>query len=383
MGTALADRLRTGSARLRGSRAMDVGVPALLVLVGAAELAASGVAHPGRGIALEAVSAALLVLRRRLPVVAPTAAMCLLFLMPLLGPQLDQTAAPILFMAVACYTLGRWRADLAGLVGLAVTLAVFWAVYHFVDQRQHNVTDALFILTLLVPPYVAGRLVLRLDAARILALRHQELVRTEAVRAERDRIAREMHDVIAHSISAMVVQTAAAQDLVRTDPDRAEQALADVAATGRQALSETGRLLHLIRDDADEMALAPAPGLAQLADLVADFRSRGLDIDARLPEPLPALPAALDLSAYRIVQEALTNALKHGADRTAALVLSSDPQALRIDASNPTDGSSGDGSRLGLLGMLERVALVGGTLDHGPDPSGRYVVSATLPLASP
>ena len=83
------------------------------------------------------------------------------------------------------------------------------------------------------------------------------------------------------------------------------------------------------------------------------------------------------------MQEALTNALKHGADRTAALVLSSDPQALRIDASNPTDGSSGDGSRLGLLGMLERVALVGGTLDHGPDPSGRYVVSATLPLASP
>ena len=86
------------------------------------------------------------------------------------------------------------------------------------------------------------------------------------------------------------------------------------------------------------MALAPAPGLAQLADLVDDFRNRGLDVDARLPEPLPALPAALDLSAYRIVQEALTNALKHGADRTAALVLSSDPQALRIDASNPTDG---------------------------------------------
>ena len=271
-------------------------------------------------------------------------------------------------------TCSGWR-------GSGIAVAVFWTVYGFADLRQHDVTDVLFILTLLVPPYVAGRLVLRLDAARMLALRHQELVRAEAVRAERDRIAREMHDVIAHSISAMVVQTAAAQDLVRSDPARAERALADVAATGRQALSETGRLLHLIRDDADEMALAPAPGLAQVSALVDDFRDRGLAVELRLPEPLPELPTAVDLSAYRIVQEALTNALKHGADRTACVVLTRDRQALRIDASNPADGRCGDGSRLGLLGMLERVSLVGGTLDHGVDPTGRFVVSASLPLA--
>jgi signal transduction histidine kinase len=381
MGTAIADRLRAGTARLRGSRVVDVGVPVLLVLVGAAELAAGGVAHAERGIAVELVAAVLLVWRRRWPLVVPTLAMCVLFLMPLLGPRFEDAAAPILFLAVCCYTLGRWRADLLGLAGIGIAVAVFWTVYGFADLRQHDVTDVLFILTLLVPPYVTGRLVLRLDAARILALRHQELVRAEAVRAERDRIAREMHDVIAHSISAMVVQTAAAQDLVRSDPARAERALADVAATGRQALSETGRLLHLIRDDADEMALAPPPGLAHVSALVDDFRDRGLAVELRLPEPLPELPAAVDLSAYRIVQEALTNALKHGADRTACVVLTRDRQALRIDASNPAGSRCEDGSRLGLLGMLERVSLVGGTLDHGVDPTGRFVVSASLPLA--
>ena len=313
----------------------------------------------------------------------PTLGLCVLFTMPVLGPQLDQAAAPIFFIAVGCYTLGRWRADLAGLLGMAVLLAYFWGIYHFVDDRDHNLGDAVFVLALLVPPFVAGRLVRRLDDARDLAVRNQELVRAEAVRAERDRIAREMHDVIAHSISAMVVQTAAAQDLVRTDPDRAERALADVAATGREALVETGRLLHLIRDDDGELGLAPAPGLAQVPALVEEFRTRGLEVRLRLPEPLPDLPTALDLSAYRIVQEALTNALKHGADRRAELSLTSGPQALRIEASNRTNGHQGSGSRLGLLGMVERVALVGGTLDHGLDPTGRYVVTATLPLAAP
>jgi signal transduction histidine kinase len=381
MGTAPADRVRAAAARLRGSRAADVGVPALLLAVGAAELAAAGVARAERGIALEAVAAGLLVWRRRWPVLVPTAAMALLFLMPLLGPRFEDASAPVLFLAVSCYTLGRWRRDLLGLAGLAVSVTVFWAVYGFADLRRHDVTDVLFILTLLLPPYVVGRLVRRLDEARQLAERHQELVRAEAVRAERDRIAREMHDVIAHSISAMVVQTAAAQDLVRTDPDRAERALADVAGAGRAALAEIGRLLHLIRDEHDELGLAPAPGLAQVAALVEDFCSRGLEVQLRLPEPLPDLPAALDLSAYRIAQEALTNALKHGADRRAALSLSADPHRLRIEASNRANGHRGSGSRLGLLGMGERVALVGGSLEHGL-VDGRWELRVDLPLGS-
>ncbi len=116
------------------------------------------------------------------------------------------------------------------------------------------------------------------------------LVTREAVRAERDRIARELHDVIAHSVSAMVVQTAAAQDLVRTDPDRAERVLRDVADTGRRALVETGRLLHVIRDDADELGLNPAPGVADLDRLVQEFRAEGLDVDLSVDDGLA--PAA-------------------------------------------------------------------------------------------
>ena len=125
---------------------------------------------------------------------------------------------------------------------------------------------------LIVPPYIFGRVVQRMAAQKALIEDREELVKREAVRAERDRIARELHDVVAHSVSAMVVQTAAAQDLVRADPDKAEQVLRDVADTGRRALVETGRLLHVIRDDADELGLAPTPGMADLDDLVGQFR---------------------------------------------------------------------------------------------------------------
>src|SRR6185295_11040799 len=139
------------------------------------------------------------------------------------------------------------------------------------------------------PPYVLGRVTRRLALQKELLEERQELVRREAVRQERDRIAREMHDMIA--------QTAAAQDLVRSDPDRAEAVLADVADTGRRAISETGRLLHVLRDDDDELGLEPAPGLADLPGLVAAFRASGLTIDLEVPETLPRLPAGVDVSA--------------------------------------------------------------------------------------
>jgi signal transduction histidine kinase len=201
------------------------------------------------------------------------------------------------------------------------------------------------------------------------------------VRQERDRIAREMHDVIAHSISAMVVQTAAAQDLVRSDPDRAEAVLADVADTGRRAISETGRLLHVLRDDDDELGLEPAPGLADLPGLVAAFRASGLDVDFNVPEPLPSLPASVDVSAYRIVQEALTNALRYGSDRTARLSVQATPREVSIEASNPSAGLTGSGAGLGLVGVAERVTMLGGHLTHGLR-DGRFELHASLPVGA-
>jgi signal transduction histidine kinase len=212
-------------------------------------------------------------------------------------------------------------------------------------------------------------------------LAHQQaLIRDQAVRAERDRIARELHDVIAHSLNAMVVQTAAAQDLVRSSPERAAALLQSVAGTGRRALEETGRLLHLIRDDADELGLRPAPGLADVPALVETFRDSGLDVDAELVLPTAPLASGVDVSAYRVVQELLTNALKY-AEGSVRLRVEAAPDQLRISCANPVGTSrAAPGAGLGLQGMAERVGLLGGTLDRARGADDRFVVDVDIPL---
>jgi signal transduction histidine kinase len=361
----------------------DVLLPAGVAALGVAELALLHVDGWAFGALLEVVACALLVWRRLNALVFATLAELVLLVIPYVGPALDEPAVPIMILAIAVYALGRWIEDLRGLLGVSLVLLMMLGDYLFVDARDHNLSDVVFVIALVAPPYVLGRIVRRLAEQKVLLEERQELVRREAVRHERDRIAREMHDVIAHSISAMVVQTAAAQDLVRTDPDRAERALADVADTGRRAIAETGRLLHVLRDDEEELGLEPAPGLADLHGLVAAFRESGLDVEVDLPEELPELPAGVDMSAYRIVQEALTNALRYGSDRTARLRVATSPTTLSIEATNPSNGRPthvGDaGSGLGLLGMAERVQMVGGQLSHGVR-DGRFELTASLPV---
>ncbi len=358
----------------------DTVLPLALLALGAVELATLDVDGRWFGLALETVSAALLVMRRRRPLVFATASAVVLFAIPWFGPQLDDAAVPIFFWAVAMYSLARWIPDLRGLIGVAISLAVVSFDYLTVDARVHSWSDVMFLLALCVPPYVVGRIARKLADQAALLEQNQELVRRDAIRDERDRIARELHDVIAHSVSAMVVQTAAAQDLVRSDPDKAEKVLGDVAATGRRALVETGRLLHVIRDEHDELGLDPAPGLRDVPALVDAFRESGLQVDLQVDGSVPVLPPGLDVSAYRIVQEALTNALKHGTDRTASVRLAATQTSLAIEASNPSNGHSGGGSGLGLLGIAERVSLLGGRLTHGVD-GDQFRLSACLPLA--
>jgi signal transduction histidine kinase len=359
----------------------DVLVPAGVAVLGVVEMATLRFDGWGWGIALELVACTLLLWRRHHPLVFATAPELVLLVLPYIGPRLDEPAVPILVLAVGVYSLGRWLRDHRGLVGVAAILVMLLGAYVFADPREHNVSDVMFVLALVAPPYVLGRITRRLALQKELLEEHQELVRRDAVRQERDRIAREMHDVIAHSISAMVVQTAAAQDLVRTDPDRAERVLTDVADTGRRAIAETGRLLHVLRDDDDELGLQPAPGLADLPGLVAAFRASGLAVDLDLPEPLPALSPSVDVSAYRIAQEALTNALRYGTDQTARLRVAAGSDTLSIEATNPSDGRTGSGAGLGLLGIAERVALLGGQLKHGVR-DGRFELIASLPVAT-
>jgi signal transduction histidine kinase len=358
----------------------EVLVPTGLVVLGAFELLQLRPEGLGTALAVEVVAAVLLLWRRSFTLVACTASALVLLLLPWVGPQLDEVATPILYIAVVCYSLGRWIPNLRGLIGIGLLLLMTLVDYVGVDAREHNITDVVFVCALSLPPWVFGRITRKLAVQSEQLARQQELIRDQAVREERDRIARELHDVIAHSLSAMVVQTAAAQDLVRLAPDRAGELLDSVAETGRKALAETGRLLHLIRDDADELGLRPAPGLADLPELVSNFQGSGLQVEAVLALPDEPLPGGIDVSAYRVVQELLTNALKYAAGPVRLLVEVRDG-GLLISCDNRVGRQSAVvGSGLGLPGMAERVGLLGGTLLHGP-ADDRFVVEARIPLA--
>jgi signal transduction histidine kinase len=212
--------------------------------------------------------------------------------------------------------------------------------------------------------------------------REREANIQRAAAEEQARISRELHDVIAHNVSVMTVQAAAARDVFDSDPGRAREALASIESTGRAALSELRRLLSAVREGR-RPELAPQPGLASLAELAAQVRRAGLDVEVNVEGERPQLPAALDLSAYRIVQEALTNTLKHADAKHAWVDVRYGP--AQVDVSVRDDGvgeaGNGAGSGRGLVGMRERAELFGGRLDAGPLAGGGYAVSARLPLA--
>jgi signal transduction histidine kinase len=204
-----------------------------------------------------------------------------------------------------------------------------------------------------------------------------------AVAEERARIAREMHDVVAHSLSVMVVQAEAAEEMIGLDPERARVPLIAVQDTGRAALGELRRMLGVLREKEESgMALAPQPGLAGLDELVGHVRAAGLPVSVRVEgEPRP-LPPGIDLSAYRIVQEGLTNSLKHAGPANAEVLVRYGDGEIELRVSDDGRGhdpaSNGDGH--GLVGMRERVAVYGGRLSAGPGQGGGYTLSARLPL---
>ena len=204
-----------------------------------------------------------------------------------------------------------------------------------------------------------------------------------AAAAERARIARELHDVIAHNVSVMVVQADGASYALDNSPERARQALGAIASTGRQALAEMRRMLGVLRSDDGGPGVVPQPGIGQLGELLEQTRASGLAVSFTVQGVPAMLPSGLALAAYRIIQESLTNTRKHGGPRASAQVLlryCEDVLVLQI-----TDDGRGitvaDGAGHGLTGMRERVALYNGTLRTGPRPGGGYQVTATLPVS--
>jgi signal transduction histidine kinase len=201
-----------------------------------------------------------------------------------------------------------------------------------------------------------------------------------AVAEERARIARELHDIVAHAISVMVVQTQAAQRVLEGEHASVRESLSAVETTGRQALVEMRRLLGMLRKEDREVALAPRPSLVHLDALVQHVREAGLAVELHVEGKPRRLSAGVDVSAYRIVQEALTNALKHAGRANAVVAVRYRPRALEIEIKD--DGRravSGTVDGHGLVGMRERAALVGGTLESGPSNGRGYSVRAVLP----
>jgi signal transduction histidine kinase len=207
-----------------------------------------------------------------------------------------------------------------------------------------------------------------------------------AAAAERARIARELHDVIAHNVSVMVVQADGAAYALDRSPEKARQALAAISSTGRQALAEMRQMLGVLRSADEEPDTGPQPGLDQLSELLEQTRASGLAVAFTVQGVPYPLAEGVALAAYRTVQESLTNVLKHGGPGARAdVVLRYCPDAVTLTISDDGQGAAAasDGAGHGLIGMRERAAVHGGTLHAGPRPGGGYLVTARLPLALP
>ncbi|PSK98082.1 signal transduction histidine kinase [Murinocardiopsis flavida] len=298
-------------------------------------------------------------------------------------------------MGIAAYAIGRHHRLRRARVALACAAALTIMSSLMDAQPQEAVTwfFTAYSLAMVAGAWWAGRLV-RLRAAHVAELqaRAERLERARdahgrAVLAEeRSRIARELHDVVAHHVSVMTVQATAGRRVMERDPDRARQTLTDIEETGRQALAEMRRIVGVLRTGAAEAAArAPQPGLAGLDELVDQVREAGMTVVLRLEGRSYPLPSGLDLTLYRVVQESLTNVFKHAGEGAGATVsVRYEPRLVQVlvedDGAGPGARGGGDEPGHGLLGMRERVGLYGGELAAGPGAAGGFAVSARVPV---
>ena len=264
-----------------------------------------------------------------------------------------------------------------GVVGLAIAAAA--------TARVSDASDWAFDLLLLAVAWGMGRLVRGRQVQVAQAKRERDERGRAAAAEERARIARELHDLVAHGVSVMGIQAGAAQILVDRDPEAARAAMVVVERMSREALSEMHHLVGMLQDGVGgDAGRSPQPGLDDLAALLADVRGAGLPVELMIEGDRRELPAGLELSAYRIVQEALTNSLKHAGPATATVSVRYRPHdlELRIADTGAARGATTAGGGRGLPGMRERVGVYGGEL-HAGRSNGGYVVEAHLPLATP
>src|SRR4051794_23546230 len=300
----------------------------------------------------------------------------------------------ILIWIVVPYSVAAYSERRGALIGLALILAAF-AVYvlendDIMSGRAGDAWAGAFFLILAVGAWLAGvvmhsrREAAALTARAVALEREAEIATTE----ERARVARDLHDIVAHNLSVVVVQAAGARAQAETrdvDPSTLEK----IERSGREALAEMRRLLGVMREErgAQGAALQPNPGLAELPALAERVRGAGVNVDLRVETSGNGVPPAIDLSAYRIIQEALTNTLRHaGPDARARVVVRREGEALLVEVADDggvgsTGSAASENGGHGLVGMRERALLLGGELAAGPRPGGGFIVAARLPLA--
>ncbi|GAA3394176.1 sensor histidine kinase [Streptomyces roseoviridis] len=315
-------------------------------------------------------------------------------------PFLADFAMLVIIYTVAAHDGPRWasRIALAGGLSASTLSQLRWPVQDGTD----SVAAKIFFTVIMTVPFALAWVLgdsVRTRRAYFAQLeerasrleKEREAQAKVAVAAERARIARELHDVVAHNVSVMVVQADGAAYVMDSSPETAKQALETISSTGRQALAEMRRLLGILRTGEHQEAgeYVPQPDVQQIEDLVEQVRGAGLAVDFKVEGTPRPLPSGVELTAYRIVQEALTNTRKHGgpdAGASVRLVYFDDGLGLLVEDDGRgapqemyEDGGA-DGRGHGLIGMRERVGMVGGTLDAGPRPGGGFRISALLPL---
>ncbi|MPZ94662.1 MAG: hypothetical protein GEU96_07035 [Propionibacteriales bacterium] len=360
---------------------VDILIAAAFVLLTVAEaLFSSGVRSPVLHLVVAGLAMATLAWRRSFPLVVATAVIA-----SNIAVNPNDQFSTLLGLVLVAFSIGSYTEPPRCYLGLAIVLVPFVAAMALEGLEPSDIAAALVFL---VGPWAVGGVVRQRAASTEEALaradrleREREVQAAAVAQEERTRIARELHDIVSHSISVVTIQTQAVRR--RLGPEHAKEAhdLANVEATAREAMAEMRRLFGVLRTDGEAPSLTPQPGLSELDRLLDQVRSAGLQVDITTDGAAVDLPPGVDLAAYRIVQEALTNALRHSGATRATVVVRFAPTRLDVEVADDGRGISGPTTGgHGLVGVRERVALYGGTIDVSTGPTGGVTLSASLPV---
>jgi signal transduction histidine kinase len=337
--------------------------------------------QPGAALLLVAVACLVLAWRRRYPVTVLVVSTAAVAAYSLLG---FVNGAVLIAPIFALYTVATQVSVRRAVVAAVVTLGILLTVTAANNPTGHISGGGFDIIPFMVAAALFAGIAVANRNAYVASIRDR--AETDARRRldeERLRIARELHDVVAHSMATINVQAGVAAHVLPTRPEVAAESLQAIKTASKEGLRELRAILNVLRQADDADPTQPAPGTAQLEDLIAGARRAGLETTLTVTgDPVP-LPAAVDLAAYRIIQESLTNTIRHAGPATAAVALGYASDELHIDVTDTGRGQAviarnGDGH--GLAGMRERAAAVGGTVEAGPGPAGGFRVAARLPL---